>query len=225
MLQCVILAVRPVLYSLLKVRLSSSTPERLSGSVDGLLRVCVESSISTLKILFALKLQTQCDLFLPYDVDALFSAAFALVIIDILKPARELLWDLPQVLQLLDEFISRGIAPAKSFKADLTELLQLHEKMRSRHSAACDSLAQPHDHDEITAYQYNTTPQSSVQSAADGIWSWIANDDGEVGAIHPDTMISAIDCLSANDSAMADMSLLNEDWMWGFDPVPGQQDA
>lgn len=57
-----ILAVRPVLYSLLKVRLSSpaAAASAFSSPVNALLKICVESSISTLKILVVLKFQTQC---------------------------------------------------------------------------------------------------------------------------------------------------------------------
>ncbi|KAK0644878.1 putative transcriptional regulatory protein C3C7.04 [Lasiodiplodia hormozganensis] len=234
--QCVILAVRPVLYSLLKVRLSSpAAASTFSSPVNALLKICVESAISTLRILVVLKFQTQCDLFLPYDVEALFSAASALIIIDILQPPTTKagpLWDLPQVQALLDEFISRGIVPAKSFKADLTELLQLQEKVRMQRgvdtttSAAtqgrvADPGASPLHHggapDSGAAEQRDR--ELRARDDEDAIWAWIADDDGSVGAIHPDTITSAIDSLNyTNEFEMPDEAgFLTEDWMWSFE--------
>lgn len=55
--QCIILAVRPVLFSLLSLKLSSSRPLRLSDPINALLRMCVESAFNILKIMFALKSQ------------------------------------------------------------------------------------------------------------------------------------------------------------------------
>lgn len=55
--QCIILAVRPVLFSLLSLKLSSRRPLQLSDPINALLRMCVESAFNILKIIFALKTQ------------------------------------------------------------------------------------------------------------------------------------------------------------------------
>ncbi|KAF5603647.1 positive activator of transcription [Fusarium subglutinans] len=132
--QCVILTVRPVLFSLLKPLLTSNAPipdaRHSSSPFESMLKMCIESAVQILKIMSILKQQMMCDIFLPYDIDALFSAAFALILIDIIRPANELLWDLPQVMNLLGEFVSRRVAPAQAYRSDLVQILELHTKLR-----------------------------------------------------------------------------------------------
>lgn len=71
------------------------------------------------------------DFLVLYDIDALFSAAFALVLADIIRPANEILWDLPQFMHLLDEYVSQRVTPAQAYGSDLLQILELHKKLRS----------------------------------------------------------------------------------------------
>ncbi|KAF4961305.1 hypothetical protein FGADI_323 [Fusarium gaditjirri] len=132
--QCVILTVRLVLFSLLKPLLAPNAPvphsRHSSSPFESMLKICIDSAVQILKIMSILKQQMMCDIFLPYDIDALFSSAFALILIDLIRPANELLWDLPQVMNLLDEFVERRVAPAQAYRSDLVQILELHTKLR-----------------------------------------------------------------------------------------------
>lgn len=123
--------------------------------------------------------------------------------------------------------------PAKSFKADLNELLQLQEKVRMQrsvnsttpaatHGRVADPGASPLHHGgapDSAAAAEQRDRELRARDDEDAIWAWIADDDGSVGAIHPDTITSAIDSLNyTNEFEMPDEAgFLTEDWMWSFE--------
>ncbi|KAH7176872.1 hypothetical protein EDB81DRAFT_773708 [Dactylonectria macrodidyma] len=216
--QCVILTVRPVLFSLLKPLLSLNSEESSrpsSSSVESMLRMCVESAIHILKIMFTLKHQTMCDLFLPYDIDALFSAAFALILIDIIRPANELLWDLPQVMNLLEEYVSRHIAPAQSYRSDLLQVLELHTKIRS---VGNTSLLRISDDIEpgsmLDLAGYAILCPAPNDTSPDPVWSHVRHDNDGSAPPHLETIMTVIDDLNVDGADMLDAAMLDGDWMW-----------
>ncbi|KAL1303722.1 hypothetical protein AAFC00_007069 [Neodothiora populina] len=210
--QCIILAVRPVLYSLLSLKLNSSRPLQLPDTINALLRMCVESAFNVLKIIFALKSQNLSDMFLPYDLDAIFSAAFVLILVDIITPATDLLWDLQRVFSYLDEFITREIVSADSLKADLQELLDLHAKLQEREAQRGEQTDDvPRVNDSIAQEQ----PQDQDQGEQDMIWSWMMNDDGDLRGIHPDTIQSVIDGLNVESMDLPDFDVQYNYNIWG----------
>ncbi|KAK0367930.1 hypothetical protein CLIM01_14717 [Colletotrichum limetticola] len=225
--QCVILTVRPVLYSLLKPLLSLDTLEgriRQPPSIfDSMLKMCVESAIQILKIMAALKQQMMCDIFLPYDIDALFSAAFALVLIDIIRPANELLWDLPQAIHLLDEYVSRHVAPAQAYRSDLLQLVELHTKLRGS-----GDIADAHRQDEGQEAESNARHTPSMvrnaiahadPSGASGspVWSQVRPGNDGSAPTNLETMMSVIDDLNVHESDIIDAAMLEGGWMWEDD--------
>ncbi|KAL4408803.1 hypothetical protein CABS03_08642 [Colletotrichum abscissum] len=225
--QCVILTVRPVLYSVLKPLLSLDTLEgriRQPPSIfDSMLKMCVESAIQILKIMAALKQQMMCDIFLPYDIDALFSAAFALVLIDIIRPANELLWDLPQAIHLLDEYVSRHVAPAQAYRSDLLQLVELHTKLRGS-----GDIADAHRQDEGQEAESNARHTPSMvrnaianadPSGASGspVWSQVRPGNDGSAPTNLETMMSVIDDLNVHESDIIDAAMLEGGWMWEDD--------
>lgn len=213
--QCVILTVRPVLFSLLKPVLSLESNAKPSASpFESLLKMCVESSIRILQIMFALKQQTMCDIFLPYDIDVLFSAAFALILIDIIRPAKELLWDLPQVISLLDEFVARHVAPARTYKLDLLQLIELHGKVRgvdvnSDQRLTVSSSLEPHR---------DASGDVALQSLPDGIspdpiWSAVRGGENNLAPMHTDTIMSVIHDLGIEGVDLFDGAMFDGAWM------------
>ncbi|WAO90164.1 Zn(2)-C6 fungal-type domain-containing protein [Fusarium falciforme] len=222
--QCVILTVRPVLFSLLKPLLSPDGVEgssrRSSAPLESMLRMCIESAVHILKIMSILKHQMMCDVFLPYDIDALFSAAFALILIDIIRPANELLWDLPQVMSLLDEYVSRHVAPAQAYRSDLLQLLELRAKIRG-----VEGTHQLHTGDAIDVSPipdlagYAIAYPAPTGISPDPVWSRIRHGNDNIAPAHPEAILWAIDDLDVEGTDMLDAAMLEGGWMWELDDL------
>lgn len=155
-------------------------------------------------------------------MDALFSAAFALVLIDIIRPANELMWDLRQVMHLLDELIARHMAPAQNYRSDLLQLIELHKKIRS---ASCAPQKQTSDAIEPESASqlagYGVAYPTTCGISPDPVWSHVRhNNDGSVPT-HVETIMSVIDDLDVDDMNILDAAMLNGDWMWEMDSLQG----
>lgn len=151
---------------------------------------------------------------LPYDLDATFSAAFALILVDIITPATDLLWDLQRVFSYIDEFTAREINPARSLKADLQELLDLHTKLQ-----ASNGYMQRHDEAAQTFEQDSSTSGAQGQHHGtldqDIVWSWMTTDDGDLRGLHPDTIQSVINGLNVESMDLPEFDLLHDYDIWG----------
>ncbi|KAK2598269.1 hypothetical protein N8I77_011693 [Diaporthe amygdali] len=162
------------------------------------------------------------DLFLPYDLDALFSAAFALVLIDIIRPANELLWDLPQVMHLLDEFVSRHIAPAQAYRSDLLQILELHTKLRSVDGALqerSNGNIELGSTSELTGFAI--TDPAPANALSDPVWSRVRHGDDGSAPTHLETIRSVIDNLDMEGTNMLGAAMLDGDWVWELDNLWG----
>ncbi|KAB8248655.1 hypothetical protein BDV35DRAFT_403215 [Aspergillus flavus] len=126
--QCIVLATRPVLFCFLKMRIQTadSSLESLNSSanVRKLLQVCIDSAQQILNILIVLQRQNLLDSFLPFDLEATYTAAVVLVT----APAADasLLDDwtpwFHTSVTVLDEMISRGNLIAGFRKSELQQL-------------------------------------------------------------------------------------------------------
>ncbi|KAJ4176378.1 hypothetical protein NW755_014449, partial [Fusarium falciforme] len=158
--------------------------------------------------------------FLPYDIDALFSAAFALILIDIIRPANELLWDLPQVMSLLDEYVSRHVAPAQAYRSDLLQLLELRAKIRG-----VEGTHQLHTGDAIDVSPipdlagYAIAYPAPTGISPDPVWSRIRHGSDNIAPAHPEAILSAIDDLDVEGTDMLDAAMLEGGWMWELDDL------
>ncbi|KAH7235371.1 hypothetical protein BKA59DRAFT_458937 [Fusarium tricinctum] len=178
------------------------------------LKMCVESSTRILQIIFNLKKQAMCDIFLPYDIDALFSASFALVLVDIIRPDKELLWDLPRVISLLDEFVARHVAPAKTYRLDLQKLIDLHTKVRSAGYMAdqCFTATSELDVNNNAVEDVNISSRSAAISP-DPIWSRVQDVENNLAPMQPDTIMSVIQNLEVEGLDLFDTTISDEAWM------------
>ena len=161
---------------------------------------------------------SSADLFLPYDIDAVFSAAYALILIDIIRPANELLWDLPQVIELLDEYVARHVAPAQAYRSDLLQLLELHTKIRAVGNA---SRSQSED-DAISRRnprlaRYAIANSGPTEPSSNPVWSQIRLGNEGSAPTNLETMMSVIDDLNVQDSGNIDHAVLDLGWMWEHD--------
>ncbi|KAF5704437.1 transcription activator [Fusarium globosum] len=221
---CVILTVRPVLFSLLKPLLASNAPipdgRHSSSPFESMLKMCIESAVQILKIMSILKQHMMCDIFLPYDIDALFSGAFALILIDIIRPANELLWDLPQVMNLLGEFVSRRVAPAQAYRSDLVQILELHTKLRGNNCRQHQDTGTMFNMSLVPGLdEYAITQPGQLGISPDPLWANIRDGNGVGDPAHPNTILSVIDDLNVEGFDISDTDMLDNAWMWDMDDM------
>ena len=57
----------------------------------------------------------------PFDIDAIFSSAFVIVIVDIITLASQP-WDIQGTFDIMDEMMLRGFKIVEPYKKDLTEV-------------------------------------------------------------------------------------------------------
>lgn len=127
--QCIILASRPFLFHLLSRRLESINPKqslRLSSAVKGILQVCIDSAAQSVGILTQLKDHDLLDVFLPFDLESVFSSALVLVITSALYPKLlpENDW-LNTCYNILDYMKERGNAIADLRRSEVERLVHI----------------------------------------------------------------------------------------------------
>jgi len=178
---------------------------------------------------------TTSDLFLPFDLDFLFSGAFVLILVDIITPATAdsaEQCDLSKVFLLMDEMNSRGIAVVMPYKRDLLELDGLRQRMKNQQNqvtvvrnASDSNTADSAENHIVNELRELETEVSYHHIGQDLIWSWVATDARELGVLHPNTIQSAIDGLNFNFSGdPAALDAGGSEWMWGSG-IPGDSNT
>ncbi|KIW77665.1 hypothetical protein Z517_07497 [Fonsecaea pedrosoi CBS 271.37] len=135
--QCIVLTTRPILYTFLESKLRQSNINLVellqSGSVRTLLQMCIESAQQMITILSALQDHSLLESFLPFDLDAAFTSAIALLMAATVDPS--LLKDCSPWLQrahaVFDEMISRGNRVARMIKSELQQLENILNRLSS----------------------------------------------------------------------------------------------
>jgi hypothetical protein len=154
----------------------------------------------------------------------MFSSAFAIVLIDTIIPATEDQWGISEAFSVFDHMLSRGMASAMVYHEHLVEMNEFRMSLRPRELPNNVYLASPQifkndtirDPTPLTGgmNMMSQGPQIN-QMEQDLIWSWMSMENNDLGALHPDTMQSAISGL--NSDAMAstlDFDVKNQ-WLWG----------
>ncbi|KAG9569191.1 hypothetical protein KCU71_g4041, partial [Aureobasidium melanogenum] len=123
--QCIILATRPLLYTLLEARLQSRSPNhRRFDGIKPLVIMCIESAFQNLKILAQLQEESLLECFLSFDLDAAFSSTVILLMAAVIDPS--LLGEEIQLTELsyriLDEMATRGNQVAGFLRLELQQL-------------------------------------------------------------------------------------------------------
>ncbi len=155
-------------------------------------------------------------------MDILFSAAFALVLVDTITPSTDEQWDIRDAFLILDYMIGRGINPAVVYKEHLVELNEFRLMLREREShisqGAPGGVPQHHISAHIVPPPAGDTrrvfgqvsPNADIEQ--DSIWTWISMENDEVAILLPDTMQNAITGL--NSGSMSTDFETNNRWMW-----------
>ncbi|KAG9854951.1 proline oxidase, partial [Aureobasidium melanogenum] len=123
--QCIILATRPLLHTLLEARLQSRPPDhRRFDGIKPLVIMCIESAFQNLKILAQLQEESLLECFLSFDLDAAFSSAVILLMAALIDPS--LIGEEIQLTELsyriLDEMTNRGNRVAGFLKLEIQQL-------------------------------------------------------------------------------------------------------
>ncbi|RMJ28715.1 hypothetical protein PHISP_00464 [Aspergillus sp. HF37] len=166
--QCMVLATRPVLFCVLKIRLQSAdnSIESLNSSpnVRKLLQVCIESARQMVNILTVLQEQDLLDSFLPFDLESTFVSAT--VIVTAAATDFSLLDDWNSLLRktycILDEMTSRGNLVAGFRKWELEQLAITSSQLSaSRTGPVADSAAEGRPGKGISRLQTPLIPASN----------------------------------------------------------------
>lgn len=154
----------------------------------------------------------------------MFSAAFAIVLIDSIIPAAEEQWGIQEAFSVFDHMLSRGMAPALVYQEHLIEMNEYRKSLRGRENPNYMGSGQryPYQPNPVKDEQLGnnsktlTPPDVPVnQMEQELIWSWMSMEGNDLGALHPDTMNSAIIGLNYDSmGASLDFDLDNQ-WLWG----------
>lgn len=127
--QCIIMASRPCLFYLVKLRIENphtiQTPP-LSEATKGLVQVCIDSAVQIAVTLSQLRQYDLLDSFLPFDLEAAFCAALVLVIAPIVHPKLIGGGDwLDSIFATLKHIALKGNVVAQLRKSEVEQLAQL----------------------------------------------------------------------------------------------------
>jgi hypothetical protein len=165
-------------------------------------------------------------------MDILFSAAFALVLVDTITPSTGEQWDIREAFSLLDYMIGRGINPATVYKEHLVELNEFRIMLRQRESQtsqrAREEFSQVPESGHVGPQllgdigRESGEPGSNLDLEQESIWAWMSMGNNELALVHPDTMQTAITGL--NTGSMPPDFDGNNQWMWGSYAVEDEID-
>ncbi|KAH8807875.1 Zn(II)2Cys6 transcription factor [Xylogone sp. PMI_703] len=157
--QCIVLATRPLIFFLLKIRLESPgtilRSLNSSPNVRNLPQMCIDSSQQMVNILSSLQSQGLLETFLHFDLESIFVSAVILLIspvIDVSLLDNGSSW-LQKSYVIIDEMISNGNLIAEFRKS---ELQQLEETLNHRLPDLSQSSS------GLITFQQNNDPTSKV---------------------------------------------------------------
>ena len=138
--RCILLATRPVIFYLLKLRLESEhccSIFPLPESVKGMVQACLDSAGQVLMILSNLKNYDMIENFLPFDLESVFSAGLVLHMVAYVHPSFlvDQTWR-SSVEVILDAMVANKSLIARLRKAEIEELGFMFQNIRQKHYAA-----------------------------------------------------------------------------------------
>jgi hypothetical protein len=164
------------------------------------------------------------DLFLPYDLDALFSSAFAIVLIDSIIPASEEQWGIDEAFSVFDHMISRGVATAVVYQEHLVEMNDFRLMLRASELNAHSAPSEPNEDSNIVNTSTSATAEPSTFQGdpaldhhldQDLVWSWMSTENNSLGVMHPNTIQSAITGLDLDSMTTSLDFDADNQWLWG----------
>lgn len=125
-------------------------------------------------------------------------------------------------MHLLDEYVSRHVAPAQAYRLDLLQILELHTKLRNANSA---SRAPTNDDVEQRPTpdlaEFAITYPAPSGLSPDPVWSHVRRGNDDAPPMHLETIRSVIDDLDGDGTNTLDAIILNGDWLWDLDNLWG----
>lgn len=125
-------------------------------------------------------------------------------------------------MHLLDEFVSRHIAPAQAYRSDLLQILELHTKLRSVDGALqerANGNIELGSTSELTGFAI--TDPAPANALSDPVWSRVRHGDDGSAPTHLETIRSVIDNLDMEGTNMLGAAMLDGDWVWELDNLWG----
>lgn len=121
---------------------------------------------------------------------------------------------------LLEEFVSRNVAPAKAYRSDLIQLVELHRKIRGVDSATDETVSRFADPaTQCDAAAYTFPPSGPIIVSPDPVWSRVRESDSGIVAMDPETIMSAINDLNVEGTDLFNLMMPDEGWRWDLDKI------
>lgn len=166
-----------------------------SDAVVSMIKTCVGAATTSLKILHILHEQASVEPYLPFDLEAVFSSAFILVLTTIAYPSIAI--DdacIATAHQILDWMCKKNYSPAESRKKDLYELEKIASKMNlSTTQGQADAF--------------------DIPSSSDGLWNALNLDSA---SLQPTDSTFSIE-------GLLDIGMSDEQWFWAINDDPDLQ--
>ncbi|KAL4983173.1 hypothetical protein BDW68DRAFT_194628 [Aspergillus falconensis] len=219
---CVIIAIRPLLFSLLLERLDSHGTDKnrrpLSDAVMTLARSCVESATASLKILGLLCEKNLLETFLPFDLEYTFTSAFTLRLVSMIVPNEgRSLSCLETATKVLEDMMLRGNRIAEFRRAELGILEWLIHKSDGPRIQAdtqeipCDNALTQNIEPGATS-MHGVDPAADINSALGLDWE---DQTEEVGLLS-EQILTMVNQLGTEEVLLkGNLANLGEDrWLW-----------
>ena len=191
--RCIILATRPIIFYLLKLRLKSDESRNmfpLPDSVKGMIQACLDSSGQVLAILNNLSDHNLIENFLPFDLESVFSAGLVLQMVAYVHPKFLIEQDWrTSVVKVLQAMNSGGNLLARLRKAEVEELSSMFEVINSKNNATFP-MTSAHQRSPS-----NATDHASLPSLGPPFFDGEDMDDGLSGA----QILDLVDALNEED--------------------------
>lgn len=121
---------------------------------------------------------------------------------------------------LLEEFVSRNVAPAKAYRSDLLQLVELHRKIRGADFATDETVSRFCDPaTQCDAAAYTFPPVGPIIVSPDPVWSRVRESDSGLVVMDPETIMSAINDLNVEGTDLFNLTMPDEGWRWDLDKI------
>ncbi|KAF4807815.1 Proline utilization trans-activator [Colletotrichum siamense] len=202
---CVVLTTRPLVMCVLQKRLATGSNDKSipDGPISSLLQTCVASAVNTLKALKALGDDNLLDCFLPFQLEAAWSSAFLLKVLEVLSsglvPDQSYLAEAHYIFDIMNQ---RGSPAAKLRKCDFERLEQLVSSFLGTPSQGNNEYPEEHlSSQENSSEQANAEGSHNIDPVESLQWDLFDKESGF--ALSPTELMDLAESLHMEDFFVA----------------------
>ncbi|KAF5515938.1 hypothetical protein CGCS363_v001950 [Colletotrichum siamense] len=202
---CVVLTTRPLVMCVLQKRLATGSNDKSipDGPISSLLQTCVASAVNTLKPSKALGDDNLLDCFLPFQLEAAWSSAYLLKVLEVLSsglvPDQSYLAEAHYIFDIMNQ---RGSPAAKLRKCDFERLEQLVSSFLGTPSQGNNEYPEEHlSSQENSSEQANAEGSHNIDPVESLQWDLFDKESGF--ALSPTELMDLAESLHMEDFFVA----------------------